>query len=358
MVKKGKALTDVHDVRALRLVVGTRADCYTTLAAVHARWAPLPGAGNICKDYICSPKENGYQSLHTVVVGDDGAPLEVQIRTEAMHQVAEYGVAAHWRYKESRGASRQHAEAFHERHVQWARFVLSWQSELNDHKVRVGSQESSSPPPPPPGGPPPPPAVGAGCGCTFPSHQAGCLHGLLAMYPAAVRDTRDRHDTDDTQMVSTAAAAPSSALPTTPPCDSNSDPVYVVVSRPDGTADVHELPPLATAASLLTSLQCEDASSPDMQSLCVNGSHVMPTTRLRMGDVVMLTTGAPPVPTESPQPLRPTVEVASPTSTSRSTQELVAPLGSSPPERLLVDLSPAAVERTRERMKEMMGAVL
>jgi GTP pyrophosphokinase len=101
---KGKELdfTDLYDVRAFRVIVADVKTCYTVLGVVHNIWTPIPKEFD---DYISRPKPNGYQSLHTVVTAEDGRPLEVQIRTQEMHNFAEYGVAAHWRYKEEGGST-------------------------------------------------------------------------------------------------------------------------------------------------------------------------------------------------------------------------------------------------------------
>lgn len=129
---KGISFDKLYDVRACRVIVDTVDDCYTALGIVHNLWTPIPEEFD---DYISKPKPNGYQSLHTVVQDETGKTLEVQIRTEAMHQFAEYGVAAHWRYKESgkdgyTGESR--AEGQFEERIALLRQLLAWQKDVTD----------------------------------------------------------------------------------------------------------------------------------------------------------------------------------------------------------------------------------
>src|SRR5581483_10837732 len=97
MVVRGKEFDDIHDLVGIRVVVAAEKDCWAALGAVHAIWPPVQGR---FKDYINTPKFNLYQSLHTTVIGLDGKPIEVQVRTQEMHRRAEYGIAAHWGYKE------------------------------------------------------------------------------------------------------------------------------------------------------------------------------------------------------------------------------------------------------------------
>ncbi|MGH6631310.1 MAG: RelA/SpoT family protein, partial [Burkholderiales bacterium] len=117
--------SDVHDVRALRVIVPAPADCYSVLGVVHDLWEPIPKEFD---DYISRPKGNNYQSLHTAVIGPGGRTLEVQIRTEAMHRQAEFGVAAHWRYKESGAPAK--ADAAFDRKIAWLRELLAWRDEV------------------------------------------------------------------------------------------------------------------------------------------------------------------------------------------------------------------------------------
>ncbi len=124
MRKKRLDFEDVYDVRAVRVLVQEVKDCYHVLGVVHSLWQPIPGQFD---DYISRPKANGYQSLHTAVIGPEGKALEVQIRTFAMHQEAELGVAAHWRYKEGgQGTALQDK-------VAWLRQLLAWKDELAEH---------------------------------------------------------------------------------------------------------------------------------------------------------------------------------------------------------------------------------
>jgi GTP diphosphokinase / guanosine-3',5'-bis(diphosphate) 3'-diphosphatase len=124
MVGKGKDFNEIYDLIALRVIVDSVKDVYGALGTVHSIWKPVPGR---FKDYVAMPKFNMYQSLHTIVIGPTGAPLEIQIRSEEMHRTAEYGVAAHWRYKEgTRGE-----DSFDER-LAWLRQMLEWQTELKD----------------------------------------------------------------------------------------------------------------------------------------------------------------------------------------------------------------------------------
>ena len=124
MSHKGKDFNEIYDLIALRVIVGSVKDVYGALGTVHSIWLPMPGR---FKDYVAMPKFNMYQSLHTTVIGPAGRPLEIQIRTEEMHRTAEYGIAAHWRYKEGGRTD----EAFDER-LAWLRQMLEWQTELKD----------------------------------------------------------------------------------------------------------------------------------------------------------------------------------------------------------------------------------
>ena len=124
MTRKGKPFDLVRDVRAVRLIVPDIPSCYAALGVIHTHWRPIPGEFD---DYIAAPKDNFYQSLHTAVIYDDKRPLEVQIRTAEMHQNAEYGIAAHWRYKE--GA---HRDKSYEQRINWLRNMMEWRSDVND----------------------------------------------------------------------------------------------------------------------------------------------------------------------------------------------------------------------------------
>ena len=121
MKKKGVGFDQIYDRHGFRLIVPTIADCYAALGVVHSLWRPVPGEFD---DYIASPKENQYQSLHTAVIGPEGQPLEVQIRTPEMNRVAEVGIAAHWRYKQQT----RHDEGY-ERKIAWLRSVVDWQTQ-------------------------------------------------------------------------------------------------------------------------------------------------------------------------------------------------------------------------------------
>ena len=130
MQRKGIGFSQVHDIRALRILVDDVAACYQTLGVVHGMWRNIP---NEFDDYIASPKENGYRSLHTAVIGPEGKILEVQIRTEEMHEEAELGVCAHWRYKAS-DAQGAGPDTYEEK-LSWLRQVLEWHETVGDDEV-------------------------------------------------------------------------------------------------------------------------------------------------------------------------------------------------------------------------------
>jgi GTP pyrophosphokinase len=131
MTKKGREFNEIYDLTAMRVIVGSVKDCYGAVGVIHSLWKPLPGR---FKDFIAMPKFNMYQSLHTTVIGPEGLPLEIQIRTREMHDMAEFGVAAHWIYKNAKGPKNGAAPADGEQKLKWLRHMLDWQQDLQDPK--------------------------------------------------------------------------------------------------------------------------------------------------------------------------------------------------------------------------------
>ncbi len=134
MVRKGVAFDLVHDVRGVRVIVPDTTQCYMALGIIHTRWRPIPGEFD---DYVAAPKDNFYRSLHTAVLYDDGNNLEIQIRTPEMHQNAEYGIAAHWRYKEGARADEEY-----ERRILWLRSLMDWRQDVQDAREFVDNMKS------------------------------------------------------------------------------------------------------------------------------------------------------------------------------------------------------------------------
>jgi guanosine-3',5'-bis(diphosphate) 3'-pyrophosphohydrolase len=128
MIVRGREFTDIYDLVGIRVLVETERDCYATLGLLHSNWQPVPGR---FKDFIARPKFNMYQSLHTTVIGPGGKPIEMQIRTHAMHRTAEYGIAAHWKYKEDKNANAAEPAAVSDE-MGWLRQLLDWQRETQE----------------------------------------------------------------------------------------------------------------------------------------------------------------------------------------------------------------------------------
>jgi len=133
MVNQEKTLDQIYDLFAVRILVESVKDCYAALGVIHEMYKPIPGR---FKDYIAMPKPNMYQSLHTTLIGPKGQPFEIQIRTYEMHRTAEYGIAAHWKYKESGGSNQQNLEGKDsaEAKLTWLRQILEWQRDMSDNK--------------------------------------------------------------------------------------------------------------------------------------------------------------------------------------------------------------------------------
>ena len=129
MKNQNKSIDQIYDLFAVRIIVDTVKDCYAALGVIHEMYKPIPGR---FKDYIAMPKSNMYQSLHTTLIGTSGQPFEIQIRTYEMHKAAEYGIAAHWKYKEASDGRK--VETQEEEKLVWLRQILEWQQDLSDNK--------------------------------------------------------------------------------------------------------------------------------------------------------------------------------------------------------------------------------
>ena len=129
MVNQDKTVDQIYDLFAVRIIVESVKDCYAALGVIHEMYTPIPGR---FKDYIAMPKQNMYQSLHTTLIGPNGQPFEIQIRTFDMHRTAEYGIAAHWKYKEDPNA--KNVEDSEEAKLTWLRQILEWQTDMSDNK--------------------------------------------------------------------------------------------------------------------------------------------------------------------------------------------------------------------------------
>ena len=130
MVNQDKTIDQIYDLFAVRILVDTVKDCYAALGVIHEMYKPIPGR---FKDYIAMPKPNMYQSLHTTLIGPNGQPFEIQIRTYEMHRTAEYGIAAHWKYKESSDGKAPVGKSEEEK-LNWLRQILEWQRDMSDNK--------------------------------------------------------------------------------------------------------------------------------------------------------------------------------------------------------------------------------
>ncbi len=136
MVNQNKTLDQIYDIFAVRIKVENVKDCYAALGIIHEMYKPIPGR---FKDYIAMPKSNMYQSLHTTLIAPNGQPFEIQIRTYEMHRIAEYGIAAHWKYKEGANGQKGGTTQDEEAKLSWLRQILEWQQELSDNKEFLNS---------------------------------------------------------------------------------------------------------------------------------------------------------------------------------------------------------------------------
>ena len=139
MVNQDKTIDQIYDLFAVRIIVDTVRDCYAALGIIHEMYKPIPGR---FKDYIAMPKPNMYQSLHTTLIGPNGQPFEIQIRTFEMHRTAEYGIAAHWKYKEVSNNGKVNVTQSEEEKMSWLRQILEWQRDMSDNKEFLGLLKS------------------------------------------------------------------------------------------------------------------------------------------------------------------------------------------------------------------------